>query len=152
MIERLEQITDEVAALHNKLIVLLGPTGTRKSAHLSDLGGRRGAAVLNVGRELGTRLASWPVKQRALAAPTLLRELADQHTAMDLLLLDNLELLFDRTLQLDPLDLLKQLARSRRVIAVWPGVLRNGRLIYAEMGHPEHQDYGLEGMVPFAIQ
>ena len=151
MIERLEQLTDESAALHNKLLIIVGPTGTRKSALLSDLGQRRDATVLNVGSELGRRLASLPVKQRSLAAPTVLRELADQHTANGLLLLDNLELIFDRTLQLDPLDLLKQLARSRRVISVWPGVLRNERLIYAEMGHPEHQDYGLEGLVSFEI-
>lgn len=149
MIERLEQLTDEVAALHNKLLMLVGPTGTRKSALIADLGHRRAATVLNVGRALGKRLASLPVKQRPLAAPTVLRELADQHTANGLLLLDNLELLFDRTLRLDPLDLLKQLARSRRVVAIWPGELRDGRLSYAELGHPENQDYSLEGLVPF---
>jgi hypothetical protein len=33
-------------------------------------------------------------------------------------LLDNIELLFDRRLRLDPLDLLKQLARARWVVAV----------------------------------
>lgn len=151
MIERLEQLTDEVAALHNKLLMLVGPTGARKSALLAELGHRRDATVLNVGSELGTRLASLPVRQRPLAAPTVLRELADQHTSSGLLLLDNLELLFDRTLRLDPLDLLKQLARSRRVVAVWPGELRDGRLTYAELGHPENQDYGLEGLVPFEI-
>ena len=69
-----------------------------------------------------------------------------------MLLLDNIELLFDRTLQLDPLDLLKRHAHARRVVAVWPGELRDGRLTYAEMGHPEHQDYGLDGLVPFEIQ
>ena len=41
MIERLEQLTDEVAALHNKLLMLVGPTGTRKSALIADLGHRR---------------------------------------------------------------------------------------------------------------
>lgn len=101
---------------------------------------------------MGTRLAAMSVKQRALAAPTLLRELTDEHAVTDLLLLDKIELLFDRTLQLDPLDLLKRHAHARRVVAVWPGELRDGRLIYAEMGHPEHQDYGLEGLVPFTIQ
>ena len=82
---------------------------------------------------------------------TILRELAEQHATGDLLLLDNLELLFDRTLQLDPLDLLKRHAHVKRVVAVWPGELRDGRLTYAEMGHPEHQDYGLAGLVPFEI-
>lgn len=152
MIDRLERLTDDVAVLHSKLIVIVGVSGAGKSALLANLGGRHDAHVLNVGSELSRQLAARPAKQRALAVPTILRDLADEHAAGDLLLLDNIELLFDRTLRLDPLDLLKQLARSRRVVAVWPGELRDGRLIYAEMGHPEHQDYGLEGLVPFAIQ
>jgi hypothetical protein len=152
MIDRLDRLVGDVAALHSKLIVIAGASGAGKSALLANLGGRHDAPVLNVGSELGRRLAARPVKQRALAVPTLLRDLADEHAAKDILLLENIEILFDHMLRLDPLDLLKQLARSRRVVAVWPGELRDGRLIYAEMGHPEHQDYGLEGLVPFAIQ
>jgi hypothetical protein len=94
--------------------------------------------------------------QRHLQTTTILRELADQHAPGDLLLLDNIELLFDRSLQLDPLDLLKRHAHAKRVVAVWPGELqgdaRTGRLTYADMGHPEHQDYSLAGVVPFEIQ
>ncbi len=152
MIEQLERLIGDVSARHSKLILLIGVSGSDSSNLLADLGRRHGLQVLNAGSELGTRLAATSVKQRALAAPTLLRELADEHAATDLLLLDNIELLFDRTLQLDPLDLLKRHAHARRVVAVWPGELRDGRLIYAEMGHPEHQDYGLEGLVPFAVQ
>lgn len=152
MIDRLDRLVGDVAALHSKLIVIVGASGAGKSALLANLGGRHDANVLNVGSELSRRLAVRPAKQRALAVSTILRDLADQHAVGDLLLLDNIELLFDRTLQLDPLDLLKRHAHARRVVAVWPGELRDGRLIYAEMGHPEHQDYGLEGLVPFAIQ
>lgn len=151
MIEELERLADDVSALHNKLILLVGRPGSGKSALLKELGSRRGQHVLHVGKELGRRLATCPVVQRPLTAPTLLRELVESHNSNDLLLLDNVELLFDRTLQLDPLDLIKQLARSRSVVAVWPGLLKDGRLIYAEMGHPEHQDYALEGLVPFAV-
>jgi ABC-type transport system involved in cytochrome bd biosynthesis fused ATPase/permease subunit len=152
MIDRLDRLIGDVAALHSKLIVIVGASGAGKSALIANLGTRHDAHVLNVGSELSRRLAARPAKQRALGVPTILRDLADEHAAKDILLLDNIELLFDRTLRLDPLDLLKQLARSRRVVAVWPGELRDGRLIYAEMGHPEHQDYGLEGLVPFAVQ
>ena len=152
MIDRLERLVEEIAALHSKLVLLIGAPGSGKTALLQVLGKNRGAAPLNIGSALGSRLAAIPQKQRPLQTNTILRELADKHAVGDLLLLDNIELLFDRTLQLDPLDLLKRHAHARRVVAVWPGELRDGRLIYAEMGHPEHQDYGLEGLVPFAIQ
>lgn len=152
MIDRLERLVEEIAALHSKLVLLIGAPGSGKTALLQVLGKNRGATPLNIGSALGSRLAAIPQKQRPLQTNTILRELADKHAVGDLLLLDNIELLFDRTLQLDPLDLLKRHAHARRVVAVWPGELRDGRLIYAEMGHPEHQDYGLEGLVPFAIQ
>ena len=152
MIDRLERLVEEIAALHSKLVLLIGAPGSGKTALLQVLGKNRGATPLNIGSALGSRLAAIPQKQRPLQTNTILRELADQHAVGDLLLLDNIELLFDRTLQLDPLDLLKRHAHARRVVAVWPGELRDGRLVYAEMGHPEHQDYGLEGLVPFAIQ
>lgn len=152
MIDRLERLVEEIAALHSKLVLLIGAPGSGKTALLRVLGKNRGATTLNIGSALGSRLAAIPQKQRPLQTNTILRELADKHAVGDLLLLDNIELLFDRTLQLDPLDLLKRHAHARRVVAVWPGELRDGRLIYAEMGHPEHQDYGLEGLVPFAIQ
>jgi hypothetical protein len=152
MIDQLERLTSDVTALHSKLILIIGPSARGKSALLAELGRHHHVDVLQVGSKLGSDLAVRPAKQRALVVPTILRDLADAHAPKDLLLLDNIELLFDHTLRLNPLDLLKQLARSRRVVAVWPGELRDGRLTYAVIGHPEYQDYGLEGLVPFAIE
>ena len=155
MIEKLERLVDEVGALQSKLVLLIGPPNSGKTALLHSLAKNKGVKPLNVGAELGGRLAGMPHRQRHLQTTTILRELADQHAPGDLLL-DNIELLFDRSLQLDPLDLLKRHAHARRVVAVWPGELqgdaRTGRLTYADMGHPEHQDYSLAGVVPFEIQ
>ena len=150
--DRLEHLVDEIAALHSKLILIIGGTNVGKTALLNELAKSRNVVPLNVGSALGRRLAAVPQKERPLQTTSILRELADEYAVGDLLLVDNIELLFDRALQLDPLDLLKRHAHARRVVAVWPGQLRDSRLSYAEMGHPEHQDYGLEGLVPFSIQ
>ncbi|WP_354679222.1 BREX-3 system P-loop-containing protein BrxF [Cupriavidus plantarum] len=156
MIEKLERLVDEVGALHSKLILLIGPPHSGKTALLQALSAKRDVKPLNVGAELGGRLAAMPQRNRHLQTTTILRELADRHSIGDLLLLDNIELLFDRSLQLDPLELLKRHAHAKCVVAVWPGELqgdtRAGRLTYAGMGHPEHQDYSLAGLVPFEIQ
>jgi len=152
MLDHLNRLVNEIGALQSKLILLVGRPDGGKTALLAGLAERRGAKVLNVGSALGGRLAMLPSRQRVLKAPVILRELADEHANGDLLLLDNIELLFDQSLKLDPLDLLKRHARARRVVAVWPGELRDGRLIYAEMGHPEYQDYDLDGLVPFEIE
>lgn len=151
MLPKLDRLVDEIAALHSKLVLLVGPPGCGKTKLLGQLAETRAAKVMNVGAELGKRLAALQQRQRVLQANIAMRELADEYASGDLLLLDNIELLFDQSLRLDPLDLLKRHAHTRRVVAVWPGQLREGRLSYAEIGHSEYQDYGLDGLVPFEI-
>jgi len=151
MLARLEQLATEIGALHSKLILLVGAPHTGKTALLAAFAGRVEARTLNVGSQLGRRLAAIPLKQRHLQAGTALRELADEKAMGDLLLMDNIELLFDVTLQLNPLDMLKRHAHSRRVVAVWPGSMREARLIYADIGHPEYRDYVADGFVPLEL-
>lgn len=151
MIEELEHLVEDITSLNSKLVLLVGPPRSGKTALLAQLSECRDVPVLNVGAALGRQLLTIPSTRRHLQAADLLKDLADKTTHQDILLLDNIEILFDRTLQLNPLDVLKRHAHARRVIAVWPGELREGRLFYATTGHPEHQDYGIEGLVPFEI-
>lgn len=151
MIEKLEKLVDDITSLNSKLLLLIGPPRSGKTALLAQLSERRDAPVLNVGAALGHQLLAVPSTRRHLQAADLMKDLTDESARRGLLLLDNIELLFDRTLQLNPLDLLKRHAHARRVIAVWPGELRERRLSYATTGHPEHQDYGIDGLVPFEI-
>ena len=59
----------------------------------------------------------------------------------DVVLLDNLEILFDTALELQPLRLLQVLDRNRTIIASWNGSYQGGTLIYAELGHPEFMQF-----------
>ena len=152
ILARINQLVHDLRALHSKLILLVGAPNAGKTNVLRAFGATIGLSPLNIGAELGRRLAGIPHRQRHLQVASILRELADAHAPGDLLLVDNIELLFDPALQLDPLDLLKRHARSRGVVAVWPGALSDGRLTYAEMGHPERRDYATEGLVPLQIQ
>jgi hypothetical protein len=151
VLERLDQLVDEIGSLNRKLILLIGPPRSGKTRLLNDLAKRRQIAVLNVGSALGRELLAVSSARRHLKTAALLKDLADGHAAVGLVLLDNIELLFDRTLQLNPLDLLKRHAHAHRVVAAWPGELNQDRLSYATMGHPERQDYAVDGLVPFEI-
>lgn len=151
MIEYLCRLIDDVAALHSKLILLVGPPGAGKTAALNELSQRQEGNVLNIGATLAGRLTSLPKQQRGLQASHVLRELAATAEAENLLLLDNLEALFDAELKLDPLALLKKLAHGCRVVAVWPGEVRDDRLCYAPLGHPEHRSYELGGVVTVTV-
>jgi hypothetical protein len=66
-------------------------------------------------------------------------------------LLDRIEVLFDHTLRLDPLDALRRIAHDRTVVVNWPGETRGGRLTYAPAQHPEHRDYPVPGLITFQL-
>jgi len=151
MIEKLHGLVEDISGINSKLVLLIGPPRSGKSNLLGQLAARRQVRVLSLGAALGRELLTVPSTRRHLQAADLLKDLAGGFTSHGLLLMDNIELLFDRTLQLSPLDLLKRHAHARRVVAVWPGDLREDRLSYATTGHPEHQDYGIDGLVPFKI-
>lgn len=152
MLAALETLVDDVTTLHSKLILLCGAVESSQLGLTLALGNKKGVTPLNVGAELGFRLAGVPQRQRHLKTTTIMRELADRSAVNGLLLLTNIEILFDSTLKLDALDLLKRLATAQRVVAIWPGELREGRLVYAEIGHLEYQDYGLTGVVAIEIK
>lgn len=151
MIDILERLVEDVARLNSKLVLLVGPPGSGKSKLLQQLSTRRDAPIVRLGVALGRLLVPLPVSQRHIMVPDLLKELAGGAVGRDLLLWDNIELLFDRTLRLSPLDLMRRHSNGRRVVAAWPGELRDGHLVYAVPGHPEHQNYGTEGWVPFNV-
>jgi len=151
MLEQLERLIGEIGDLNSKLVLLVGASRSGKTKLLRELGAKLNIEPLNVGLELGRRLAATPNNKRGFSAGELLREIADKERTDDPLLLDNLELLFEKGLQINPLDLVKRLAHSKRVVAVWPGELRGDRLIYADMSHPEHRDYSRDGVVVLEI-
>lgn len=151
MLEKLERLVSEIGELNNQLILLVSVGRGGKTRLLRQLGARLNIEPLNVSLELGRRLAVTPNNKRGLSAGQLLREIADKHRTEEPLLLDNMELLFEPSLQINPLDLVRRLAHSRRVVAVWPGELRNDRLVYADMSHSEYRDYSSDGVVMLEI-
>ena len=151
MLAKLERLIGEIGDINSKLILPVGTSRSGKTQLLRQLSAKLNIEPLNVGLELGRRLAATPNSKRGFSAGELLREIADQERTEDPLLLDNLELLFEPGLQINPLDLVRRLAHSKRVVAVWPGELRGDRLVYADMSHPEHRDYSRDGVVVLEI-
>jgi hypothetical protein len=151
MRERLIQLIEEVAIRNSKLILLVGKRERDRTLLLEQVAPLKGTQVVNVGVSFASRLAGLPSRQRALVSADTFRTLLDSGGKEQMAFLDRLEVLFDKTLRLDPLELLRRHAQARCVIASWPGELREGRLTYADLGHPEKQDYAVEGLVPFEI-
>ena len=134
----------QAALLYFRLVIVVGPIGTGKSALLRDLKDSTGAPLINVNLELSRRLLELNERSRVVRLPRILDDLVvAEASGADTVLLDNTELLFDAALQQDPLRLLQNLSRHRTIVAAWLGRVRDGALTYAEQGHPEYGSYPL---------
>jgi len=137
--------------LYYRLIFVVGPIGSGKTAILQDLGNRIDDPILNVNLELSRRMLDMAEKQRSQRLPQTLRDIL-ANSSGDTAILDNLEILFDISLKQDPLRLLQGISRNRTVIASWSGSVEDGHLVYAAPGHPEHKRYEIKDFLVIDTQ
>lgn len=125
--------------LYHRLVLLVGGVGSGKSSILASVAKELGTDVINVNLALSGELLELTIKQRSLRLPGILQNIVNP--ASSPVVLDNIEILFDKDLQQDPLRLLQGLSRNRIIVASWNGAISSGRLLYAEIGHPEYRSY-----------
>ena len=132
----------QAAELYHRLVMLVAPAGAGKTAALQDVHERTAAPLVNVNLELSRRMLDLTERQRALQLPRLLAEIVGA-SAADVVLLDNVEVLFDVSLKQDPLRLLQGLSRNKTVVAAWSGTIDGEYMVYATPDHPEYKRYPL---------
>ena len=138
--DQVMQQLEQAVGLYYRLILVVAPRGAGKTVALQEVAARTGALVMNVNLALSQRMLELTERQRSLRVPRLLEEIAGQ-TDREIVVLDNLEILFDVALKLDPLRLLQGLARHRTVVAAWNGSIEGDYMTYAVPGHPEYRRY-----------
>jgi hypothetical protein len=89
---------------------------------------------------LSSRLLELTARQRSLRTAGEAADILDAATG-DVLLIDNIEMLFNPSLQQDPLRLLQSLSRNRAVVVAWRGAHVDNALTYATPNHPEFRRY-----------
>jgi ABC-type hemin transport system ATPase subunit len=130
----------QAAELYHRLMLVIAPAGAGKTTALLDVQDRTGASLVNVNLELSRRMLDLTERQRALQLPRLLRDLVSKSEG-EMILLDNIEILFDVGLKQDPLRLLQGLSRNKTVVAAWNGTIVEDSLTYAAPAHPEYRRY-----------
>jgi len=128
--------------LYHRLIMVVAPAGAGKTAALQDVHERTAAPFLNVNLERSRRMFGLTERQRALQLPRLLSEIVGA-AATDVVLLDNIEVLFDVSLKQGPLRLPQGLSRNKTVVAAWSGSIDGEHMVYATPDHPEYTRYAL---------
>ncbi len=138
-----DQVTrkiDQATELYHRLLMVVAPSGMGKTSALHDVHERTGAPLINVNLEISRRMLDLTERQRALQLPRLLSEIVNTSQG-HVILLDNIEILFDVSLRQDPLRLLQGLSRNKTVVAAWDGSIDNEYMTYATPDHPEYRRY-----------
>lgn len=138
--DQVRRKVDGARDLYHRLILVVGPAGSGKTSALQDVSASLSAPLVNVNLELSGRMLSLSERQRTLQLSRLLGEIV-RETEGELVLLDNLEILFDIHLKQDPLRLLQGVSRNKTVVATWNGAVVDGHITYAVPGHPEYRRY-----------
>lgn len=125
-----------------RLLLITGPHRTGKTRLLKELSRQQNLPYLNLNLHLSQRLLDLTTKERPLRVRRILAQIIDSHPE-SVLAVDNIELLFEPSLQQEPLALLQELSRNKSLIVAWGGSYDEQRrvLTYAEPGHPEYRRY-----------
>ncbi|MFZ5633736.1 MAG: BREX-3 system P-loop-containing protein BrxF [Bacillota bacterium] len=137
---------NQAAELYHRLIIIAAPAGVGKTTALKDIHEHTGAPLINVNLELSRRMLELTERQRTLQLPRILSEIVNA-SGGDLVLLDNIELMFDVSLRQDPLRLLQGLSRNKTLVVVWNGSVNSGYLTYAMPEHPEYRRYVISDFI-----
>ncbi len=133
---------DEVSGLYHRLVIVAAPSGAGKTAALQEVAERAGYQRVNVNLELSRRLLDLTQRQRSLQMARLLSDIAGEAPG-EVVLLDNVEILFDVDLNQDPLRCLQSLSRNRTVVVAWNGTITSDDPSHAFLAYatPDHREY-----------
>ena len=140
------RLIPQAVNMYHRLVLVVAPLGAGKTAALREVAQQTGYNYINVNLELSRCMLELTQRQRQLQASRLLQDVI-RATHGQTVLLDNLEILVDVSLNLDPLRCLQDVARDRTVVTAWNGTVTAGHLTYATPDHPEYRRYALEDLV-----
>ncbi|EPF6298681.1 BREX-3 system P-loop-containing protein BrxF [Acinetobacter baumannii] len=132
------EILNQLASLHNKrdrLCLFINYQEPVNSPNLGEI------PFINVGQQLSEKLLMLPQQERSTQASLFFSEII-RYSSSELVGLSRLEILFNRDLAIDPLKLLRENAKEKTILALWPGHFDHKMgLTYAQPNHSEYRLY-----------
>ena len=138
--EQIAERLGQIEGLYHRLILVVAPPGSGKTSALRHVQERMGVPLVNVNLELSRHLLDLTKRQRILQLPRLLGGIVTASES-EIVLLDNIEILFEVSLKQDPLRLLQGLSRNKTIVAAWNGSVDKDHVTYARSSHPEYRRY-----------
>ena len=146
----IESAISRAGSSYHKLLLLAGKSGTGKTALLHHISQKMGIPLINLGLLLSRQLLSLTLRQRKLKVAHIIEGILDEQN-VPRIGVDNTEIIFEPSLKVNPVGLLKNISRNRSIIWTWNGGLEGDRLTYAYSGHPEYQRVSVKEFTVIAV-
>ena len=134
--EQLLEIIQTARVASHKLVIVAGQPGSGKTALLKRVASQLKMPLVNLSLMMSEKLLGLTLRQRELHTLDIARELIDAENQTGVCL-DNIELLFDSTLSVNPLRFLQDISKNRIIISSWNGTMDDDVLSFAYPGHPD---------------
>ena len=136
-----DSLSDAIERAQNCYFQLVVVTGKSDTLFHEYMATSDGVVAINLGLDLSEKLIKVPRQDRAKASESLFTDILVSERNTHIFLLNHIEILFDKTLSIDPLKLLQKSAKNQTLVVSWPGEKTASSLTYAKLSHPEHRCY-----------
>ena len=96
--------------------------------------------AINLNKVLSGLLINTSRKERTSSVPQIVGKLIAEMEKTEVVI-QGIEILFDRSLSIDPIRLFKACSLTKTLIVFWPGFNTDSGLYYAKPNHPEYRIY-----------
>ncbi len=145
LFHKLEEIDN---VFHNQLILLVGPSKSGKTSILREINNYNANKYIyiNLGLSLSKMLLELTIQERRSNLMKILLNFISKQKEENMLI-DNMEILFDSQLYINPMKCLITLSKLKKMTVVsWSGLYEpsQGILTYGEINHPEYQSHKIK--------
>lgn len=109
-----------------------------------------GLTSLELSEQLCERLLPLSRNDRSRQVSDIIAQMLNG-IASDVVWLDRIQVLFEPTLELDPLRQLQDLARLKPIVAIWPGQITERFLTFSVPGRDDYQSYSANDLANVPI-
>ena len=127
------------------VLVINSPTQIIRSARETE-----GLTYLELSEQLCERLLPLSCNDRSRHVSDIIAQMLNG-IASDVVWLDRIQVLFEPTLELDPLRQLQELARLKPIVAIWPGQITEQFLTFSVPGRDDYQSYSANDLANVPI-
>jgi len=139
-VQRVVECLREAEQTAEKLVLIVGQPGSGKSKIMRELSMMRGWKYVDCRELITDDILEMIPKVRAQEAPHIISKILASYNA-EVILLDDIQILFIPVLKLEPVELLRQLSRKFSLVVAWPGEFEAGKLISAAGGPGGLKEY-----------